>query len=135
MAALTGKGGTVLYAGGSVASIGTWSMDISNDMHDITSFTTSAAQWREFAAGLSGWTGSLDGVGYDSASTGQANLIAATLVPVSAAVVLELDQTVGGKLTGTAFLDSASLGADVGGMTDASWSMQGTGAVTFTTST
>jgi predicted secreted protein len=135
MAALTGKGGTVLYAGGSVASIGSWSMDIDNAMHDITSFTTSAEQWRTFAAGLSGWTGSLDGVGYDSASTGQANLIAATLTPVSAAVVLELDQTVGGKLTGTAFLNSASLGADIDGMTNATWSMQGTGSVAFTTST
>ena len=135
MAALTGKGGTVLYAGGSVASIGSWSIDISNDMHDITSFTTAASQWRDFAAGLSSWTGSLDGVGYDAGSTGQENLIAATLVPVSAAVVLELDQTIGGKLTGTAFLDSMSMGADIGGMTDASWSLQGTGALTFTTST
>jgi len=135
MAALTGKGGTVLYAGGSVASIGSWSMDIDNDMHDITSFTTSAAQWRDFAAGLSGWTGSLDGVGYDSASTGQANLITDTFTPASAAIVLELDQTVGGKLTGNAFISSASFGADIGGMTDATWSLQGTGAVTFTTST
>lgn len=135
MAALTGKGGTVLYAGGSVASIGSWSIDVDNDMHDITSFTTSAAQWRTFAAGLSGWTGSLDGVGFDAASTGQDNLIAATLTPVSAAVVLELDQTVGGNLSGNAFLDSMSLGADVGGMTDASWSLQGTGTLTYSTTT
>ena len=135
MAALTGKGGTVLYAAGSVASIGTWSIDIDNDMHDITSFTTAAAQWRDFAAGLSSWTGSLDGVGYDAGSTGQDNLIANTLVPISAAIVLELDQTIGGKFTGTAFLDSMSAGADVGGMTNASWSLQGTGALTFTTST
>lgn len=135
MAALTGKGGTVVYSGGSVASISSWSFDSDNDMHDITSFTTSAAQWRDFVAGLSGWTGSLDGVGYDSASTGQANLIADALVPVSAAIVLELDQTVGGKLTGNAFIESMSLGADVGGMTDATWSLQGTGSVAFSTST
>ena len=135
MPAVTGKGGTVLYAGGSVASIGTWSIDVSNDMHDITSFTTSAAQWREFAAGLSGWTGSLDGVGFDPTSTGQDNLIANTLVPVSAAIVLELDQTAGGKMTGSAFVESMSIGADVGAMTDASWSMQGTGSLAYTTST
>ena len=135
MAAVTGKGGTVLYAGGSVASIGTWSIDVDNDMHDITSFTTSAAQWRDFAAGLSGWTGSLDGVGFDTSSTGQNDLITNTLVPVSAAVILEIDQTVGGKYTGTAFLDSMSMGADVGGMSNASWSLQGTGALTFSTST
>ena len=135
MAALTGKGGTVLYAGGSVASIGSWSMDVDNAMHDITSFTTAAAQWREFAAGLSGWTGSLDGVGFDSASTGQNDLIGATLTPVSAAIVLELDQTVGGKLTGTAFLNMMGLGADIDGMTNATWGLQGTGSVAFSTST
>ena len=135
MSALSGKGGTVTYAGGSVASIGSWSADMDNAMHDITSFTTSAAQWREFTAGLSGWTGSLDGVGYDAASTGQANLIGATLTPVSAAIVLELDQTVGGKLTGTAFLNTMSLGADIDGMTNATWGLQGTGSIAFTTST
>lgn len=135
MAALTGKGGTVLYGGGSVNSIGSWSMDIDNDMHDITSFTTDVSQWREFTAGLSSWTGSLDGVGYDAGSTGQEDLIANTIVPVSAAIILELDQSVGGKLTGTAFLSSMSMGADIGGMTNATWSLQGTGAVTFSTST
>ena len=135
MAAVTGKGGTVSYDGGSVASIGTWSLDVSNDMHDITSFTTSASQWRTFAAGLSGFSGSLDGVGFDPSSTGQNDLITKTLTPVAATVVLELDQTVGGKLTGSVFAESMSLGADIGGMTNASWRLQGTGALTFTTST
>ena len=135
MAALTGKGGTVVYAGGSVASIGSWSFDADNDMHDVTSFTTAASQWRDFVAGLSSWTGSLDGVGYDAGSTGQEDLIANALVPISAAIVLELDQTIGGKLTGTAFISSMSLGADIGGMTNATWSLQGTGSVAFSTST
>ena len=109
MAALTGKGGTVLWADGN--------------------------QWRTFAAGLSGWTGSLDGVGFDATSTGQGNLIAESLLPVSAAVVLELDQTQGGKLTGTAFVSSASYGAEIDGMANASWSLQGSGSVAYTTST
>ena len=135
MAALTGKGGTVVYSGGSVAGIASWSADFDADMHDITAMTTAAAQWRDFAAGISSWTGSLDGVGFDAASTGQNDLIANSLVPVSAAIVLELDQTVGGKLTGTAFIDTMSLGADIGGMTDASWSLQGTGSVAYSTST
>ena len=135
MAAVTGKGGTVLWAGGSVASIGTWSMDVDSNMQDITSFTTDTVQWRTFAAGLSGWTGSMDGVGFDPSSTGQANLIAESLLPVSAAVVLELDQTQGGKLTGTAFVSSASYGAEIDGMANATWSLQGTGSVSYTTST
>ena len=135
MAAVTGKGGSVLWAAGSVASIGSWSIDVDNDMHDITSFTTSLAQWRTFAAGLSGWTGSMDGVGFDSASTGQNNMIVSALAPASVAVVLELDQTAGGKLSGNVFIESMSLGADIGSMTDINWSLQGTGAVAFSTST
>ena len=135
MAAVTGKGGTVTYDGGNVASIGTWSIDVDTNMHDITSFTTSAAQWREFAAGLSGWSGSIDGVGFDPSSTGQAGLIANALTPVSAAAVFELDQTQGGKLSGSVFLDNMSLGADIDGMSNATWSVLGTGAVTYTTST
>ena len=135
MAAVTGKGGTVLWGGGSVASIGSWSIDVDNDMHDITSFTTAAAQWRTFTAGLSGFTGSIDGVAFDSASTGQDDMIGNTLTPVSVAVVFELDQTAGGKLSGNAFVESMSLGADIGSMTDASWSVQGTGTLTYTTTT
>ena len=135
MAAVTGKGGSISYSGGSVASIGTWSIDVSNDMHDITSFTTSAAQWRDFAAGLSVFTGSIDGVGFDSASTGQNDLIVNTLTPVAATVIMELDQTAGGNLSGSVFAESMSLGADIGSMTDASWSLQGTGTLTYTTTT
>ena len=135
MAALTGKGGTVLYGGGSVASIGSWSIDVDTNMHDITAFTTDVAQWREFAAGLSGWTGSIDSVGFDATSTGQNDMIVATLTPVSAAAVFELDQTVGGTLSGNIFLSAGSFGAEIDGMATASWTVQGTGAVAFSTST
>ena len=135
MAAVTGKGGTILYKAGSVASIGGWSIDVDNAMHDITAFSTAVVQWREFAAGLSGWTGSIDGVGFDSASTGMNNLIVDTLSPTTATVVLEIDKVAGGKLTGSVFLSAGSFGADIDGMSNASWTMQGTGAVAFTTST
>lgn len=135
MAAVTGKGGTILYSSGSVASISSWSLDIDNSMHDVTSFTTSALQWREFVAGLSGYTGTLDGVGFDPLSTGQSNLMGATITPVAAAIVLELDQTQGGKFTGKALIESASFGADIDGMSNASWSFQGTSGLAFTTAT
>ena len=134
MAAVTGKGGTVVYDGGSVATINSWSVDVDTNMHDVTSFTTAASQWREFVDGLSGWTGSLDGV-FDSASTGQNDLITNSLTPVAATVVLELDKVAGGKLTGSVFADSMSVGVDIDSTVDMSWSLQGTGALTYTTST
>lgn len=134
MTAITGKGGNVEYGGGHVATINSWSLDVNTSMHDVTSFTTSAAKWRTFVDGLSGWTGSIDGI-YDPTSTGQADLVAATLTPASATVVLELDQVAGGSLTGSIFLESMSLGVDIDSPVDASWSMQGTGALAFSTST
>ena len=74
MAAVAGKGGTVVYDGGSVATLKEWSLDISPDIHDVTPFTTSAPAWKDFIAGLNSWTGSLSGT-FDPASTGQNNLI------------------------------------------------------------
>jgi len=134
MAAVTGKGGTVSYAGGNVATINSWSIDIGSDMHDVTSFSTALAQWRDYIVGLSGWTGSIDGI-FNPASTGQNNMINATLTPTTATVVLEMDQTGGGKFTGSVFLESGSFSVDIGSPVDVSWSMQGTGSLTYSTST
>ena len=134
MAAVTGKGGSIVYDGGSVATIHDWSMDIGNNLHDVTSFTTSAAQWRSFVAGLSDFSGSIDGT-FDPASTGQNDLIVNTLTPVSAAAVFELDQTAGGKLSGSLFVESLSVGTPIDGLVDMSWSYQGTGTLTYTTTT
>ncbi len=134
MAAVTGKGGSILYAGGSVATIHNWSIDVGNNLHDVTSFTTSAAQWRTFTAGLSDFAGAIDGT-FDPSSTGQNNMIVDSLTPVSAAVVFELDQTAGGKLSGNMFVEGLSIGADIDGLVDMGWSYQGTGTLTYTTTT
>ncbi len=134
MAAVTGKGGSILYAAGSVATIHEWSMDIGNNLHDVTSFTTSAAQWRTFVAGLSDFSASADGT-FDPSSTGQNNMIVDSLTPVSAAAVFELDQTAGGKLSGNVFVEGLSVGAPIDGLVGMSWSLQGTGTLTYTTTT
>ncbi len=134
MAAVAGKGGTVTYAGGSVATLKEWSLDISPDMHDVTSFTTAAPTWKEFIAGLNSWTGSLSGT-FDAASTGQNNLITDSLTPVSAAVILEKDQANGGKYSGNALISGASVGVAIDGLVDMGWDLQGTGALAYTTTT
>ena len=134
MAAITGKSGTVIYGTGSVATLNSWSIDVGTNMHDVTSFTTAAVQWRTFVAGLSGWTGSLDGT-FDPLSTGQDDLFVATITPTTAAVVLELDKNEGGKFTGSCYIESLSVGADIDSPVSVSWSMQGTGSLAYTTST
>ncbi len=134
MGAVTGKGGTFTYDGGSVALIDNWTLDVDSSMHDITSFTTSLAQWREFIDGLSGFTGAASGT-FDSASTGQNDMIVNTITPAKVTAIFELDQTAGGKFTGSVFVSSLSIGTDIDAPVDISWSLQGTGALTFTTST
>ena len=134
MTAVAGKGGTVSYGGGNVATIDNWSADVTNDMLDVTSFTTSAPQWRSFISGLSSWTGSLSGV-FDPASTGQDDLIANLLSPTTAALVLEMDQTAGGKLSGSALLSGGSFSVAIDGRVEVSWNFQGNGAPTYSTST
>lgn len=131
---ITGKGGTITYAGGHVETINTWSIDVGTDTHDVTSFTTSLAKWREFIAGLSSWTGSIEGV-YDPTSTGQQTLLTNTLAATTGTVVFELDQTLGGKFTGNVIIDSMGLNVDIGSPIDASWSVQGSGEPVFSTST
>ena len=134
MAAVTGKGGTISYDGGSVATIDNWSIDVANSLHDITSFTTSVAQWREWIAGLSGWTGTMSGT-YDTASTGQNDAFTDALAPASKAAVFELEQTVGGKLSGNVYISGLSVGTDIDAPVDVSWTFQGTGALAYSTST
>ena len=134
MAAVTGKGGTITYDGGPVATISNWTIDVDNSLHDITSFTTSAAQWREWIAGLSGWTGAMSGT-FNRDSTGQNDAFTDALSPASKAVVFELDQAAGGKLSGNVYISALSVGTDIDAPVDVAWTFQGTGALAYTTTT
>ena len=134
MAAVAGKKGTIVYDGGSVATVNNWSLDLQNDMLDVTSFTTSAPQWREFIDGLSSWSGDLSGI-FDGASTGQNDLIVNSITPASAAVILEMDQTGGGKFNGNVFLSGMGQSVAIDGTAEVSWTLQGTGSLAYTTTT
>jgi len=134
MAAAAGKGGTFTYAGGNVATLREWSLDVTPDIHDVTSFTTAAPTWKENIAGLNSWTASAGGT-FDPASTGQNNMITDALTPVSAAVILEKDQTNGGKYSGNALASGLSVGVTIDGLVDMSWDLTGTGSISYTTTT
>ena len=134
MAAVTGKSGTILFDGGSVATIKSWSMDIQTDMHDVTTLSTGTVQWREFVGGISGWTGSAEGT-FNSASTGQDNMITKTMSASTAAIILEMDKDGGGKFTGGCLCESMSVNVDIDSQVGLSWSLQGNGSLAYTTST
>ncbi len=134
MAATPGKKGTFLFDGGSVATIDTFDVPIVNDMIDVTSFTTSAPQWREQIAGLSGWSASGSGT-FDPASTGQNNIIVSALAQSTAAVVFELDQAAGGKFNGGGFISGLNVSAVVDGESEISFDFTGSGSIAYTTTT
>ena len=134
MGAITGKSGFVQYNSGTVVRVKGWSMDIDNGVYDVTSFTTSTVQWREFVGGLSGWTGSIDAT-FDPTSTGIDNMISNTMTASTGTVNLVMDKVNGGSFSGGAILESMSVNADIDGETGISWSAQGNGALTYSTTT
>ena len=136
MAALAGKGGTVLIGSVPVLTLNEWSLDIDNSLHDVTSFSTANVVWRSFAVGLNNGTGAISGFwDIGGGSTAQEDMQDNILTPASATIVLEVDQTAGGKYTGTAFLTRQSVGVPIDGMATVSWDLQFSGAVTYSTST
>lgn len=139
MAGISGKQGTVSYAGGVVATINNWSLDINNDALEVTSFTTAVPQWRSFLAGLNSWSGSVSGFWALSTaagtSTGQKDMQDNILTPTTGTLVLEVDQTGGAKYSGDVVLTRQSVSVAVDGVADVSWDFTGNGAVTYTTTT
>lgn len=134
MAALTGKSGKVEWAGKHVG-LGSWTMDINTDMHDVTEFSTGTVQWREFVAGISSWTGSANGAWRVHDSTARFDFQAAALAGTTGTVKLYVDKTGGANFTGGVLISAMSVSADIDSRTDQTYSLQGTGALTYSTST
>lgn len=135
MAAISGKKALVEYGGAVfVNNIDQWSLDVENDMLDTTSFTTAALQWRSFIAGLSQWSGGIGG-NFDAASTAQNDLRTNTLTPTTAQIRLYFDSSGGANLRGSVLLRRASFGAEVSGKGTAGYDFQGTGTLTYSTTT
>jgi hypothetical protein len=136
LAAISGKGGTVYLGSVPVLRVNGWSLDVNTNMLEVTSFSTSSVTWREYTPGLNDASGSINGFwDIGGGSTAQKDLQDNIFTPASATLVLEADQTNGGKYSGTAFLSRQSVNADIDGTVDASWDIQYSGAVTFSTTT
>jgi len=127
--AIAGYGGGV-YIGDTpkkVAEIANWSLDMSADDIDITSFDS--AGWRERIQGIKEWSGSFEGNFKPDDTDGQAALINAWLAGQKVTLELQVNSTV--KFSGDALVtlnietpvdDKANFGCD----------FQGTGALTPT---
>lgn len=136
MAALTGKGGTVLIGTVPILTLNDWNITIENNLHDVTSFSTGDVVWRSFAVGLNSGSGSISGMwDVGGGSTAQRDMQDNVFTPASATVVLEVDQTLGGKYSGTAFISRQGVGVPIDGLATIDWDIQFSGPVTYSTAT
>jgi hypothetical protein len=132
MATLAGNGGAVKLGVNTVAEIGEWSLEIDADMQDITAFLSGGVSWKVFMATLRSWSGKFGGRLDQSDTLGQVALQAALLGGTTVSV--SFFTVVGGtphSYVGTAFVKAQSPKATVGGMVEVEFSMQGSGALTY----
>lgn len=133
MATYEGSAGTVKIKSGSdsltaVASVRSWSMDISRDTVEDTSMASNGA--RTYKKGLQTFSGSMDIVYDDS----EATAVSTAMNPdTDDTVSVELYSNSGAdttKFAGDVIVTSYSISASYDGLTEVSVSFQGTGAIT-----
>ncbi len=133
MANYEGSAGTVKIKSGSdaltaIASVRGWSMDITRDVVENTSMASGGV--RTYKKGLQTYSGSMDIVYDDSENT----IVSTALTPdTDDAVSVEFysDSAVDAtKFAGDVIITGYSVTASYDGLTEASVSFQGTGAIT-----
>jgi len=125
--AIAGYGGGV-YIGDTpkkVAEIANWSLDMSADDIDITSFDSEG--WRERIQGIKEWSGSFEGNLKPDDTDGQGELIDAWLSGEAVTLELQVNSTV--KFSGDAFVN-LSIETPVDDKTSFSCDFSGTGPLT-----
>lgn len=133
MANYEGSAGTVKIKSGSdtataVASVRTWSMEITRETVESTSMSSGGN--RTYVKGLQTFSGSMDIVYDDSENT----IVSTAMNPdTDDTVTVELYSASGAdtsKFAGDVIITSYSVTASYDGLTEASVSFQGTGAIT-----
>ena len=124
MATFVGSGGTVLVGSDVVGEIRSWSVD---ETMDPIESSTIGDQYRTFEVGMKGWSGSME-VYFDDTDTAQQAMTVDSSITVS--FQMEGNTTGDHKLSGTALVTGRSVTASFDGMTEATLTVQGTGALT-----
>ncbi len=134
MAEISGKEAKVLYSTAAVNVLDSWDITANTNMLDVTTFSTGTLQWRDFTNGLSDWSGTVSG-NFDIGSTGLTDMRVNSLTPSTAQIELYLDKVGGESLLGSCFISSMGHTVAIDGKAEATFSIQGTGALTFSTTT
>lgn len=133
MAAYEGSAGTVLIKSGAsaataVASVRSWNMEVTREVVESTSMASGGN--RSYLKGLQTFTGSMDIVYDDSENA----IVSAAINPdTDDTVTVEFYSEAGNnatKFAGDVIVTSYSVTANYDGITEASVSFQGTGALT-----
>jgi predicted secreted protein len=125
--AVSGKGGGVYVGVNKVAEITNWTLDIEADMLESTNFDSNG--WREYIAGLKGWTGSFEGQWKMSDINGQKALQDALLGGTTVSIKLDVNGT--NNYTGSAFISTQGIETPVDDIVSVSFDFQGTAALTY----
>ena len=128
--AIVGHEGSVSVASGAMGNAKAWSLDVTQETVDITDFDSSG--WKESTATLNSWSGSITAI-FDASGTAEGAL--QTGLTGGSSVALEL--TLGGGTgsydvySGSAIITGQSVTNDVNGIVEATFSFEGTGALTI----
>jgi len=134
MAAVAGRHGLIKYKTKQVFRLDHWDANLQNDMLDITSFSTDGTQWRSFLPGLSQWSGTISGFADAVAdSSGQKVIQTSILTPATGTIILYFSETGLENLTGSVYWQSMGVNVDVADSEKVSFSFQGTGVLSYST--
>lgn len=128
MANHKGSEGTVKVGSNAVAEIRSFSIEETGDTLEDTSMGDSA---RTYLASLTSWSGTVDVFWDETDTTGQGALDVGTSVTLN--LYPEGDTAGDTYYGGTAIVTSKSVSSSFDGMVEASFSVQGSGALTETT--
>ena len=128
--AITGHSGSVTVASGSMGNAKAWSLDVAQETVDITDFDSSG--WKESTATLNSWSGSITAI-FDASGTAEGALQTGLTGGSSVALELQLGAGAGSYdvYSGNAIITGQSITNDVNGIVEATFSFEGTGALTI----
>lgn len=121
MAVHNGYGGNITFSGSAVGVVRSWSIDQAAEALETTNMGSGGV--REYIAGLTSWSGSLD-LYFDETDAGQ------DAVTIGASATLTLDpDNLTTDYSGTAIITGITKSASVDGLVEMSVTFQGSGTL------
>lgn len=133
MAGIIGHSGSCTAGGTAVGTAKIWSLDLTNDTVDTTTFASGG--WKENTQTLKGWSGTITVIFDGAGDAGEAGLVDNVFDTTGAVVAVEFITSATGsgdaeKFSGNAIVTSMPVTNDVNGVIEVSFAFVGTGTLT-----